>query len=537
MENIVKRTKYKKHNEDDILAALTEAENKNFSVRKIAQRYNIPKTTLQNRLKNNNLKEKGQPRTKNELSIAAKDILSLRTDSSVGFKKILPSEQWVKDFMKRHSKISARIPESLTKASANVTATEVKSHYDYFYEFLIKNGYQDLLSKPERWFNLDEKSYVLNPLPKKVLAPKGVKNVYRVDHKNSKESLTVTHCFCADGTYLPSQIIFKKVFSRLGDVATTCGSEGAFFLFAQTENGWQTKDVFFEYIKKLNDLIKSPRPIIITYDNHSSHIDIKIFRWCAQNGIIIWTLPANTTHVTQMADVSMYRPVNSEWNKSVQEWKFKNNKQNLDECDFVTILNSVEKKVFEPQKIKNGFRSVGVFPLNFNNLHVDRFLGSSKSAEIEIADNSSNETTYEEYLENEEEYIVEALDPDFIQEFEENYTNNKVDIENIKSLSTVLPRPQNYIKEGKRKYKILNSGVMTSDEILEQCSKIEEEKLKKNREMEEKKKLREEKRILKEEQALIKANKKRIKTETFEDVIFNEGASKPKRGRPKKQNN
>lgn len=69
-----------------------------------------------------------------------------------------------------------------------------------------------------KWLN-GNTSYSLNAGPLHVAAKKGSKSVYQIESENPKENLTVTHGFVADGTVLPSQIIFKSQFSNMAEVA------------------------------------------------------------------------------------------------------------------------------------------------------------------------------------------------------------------------------------------------------------------------------------------------------------------------------
>ncbi|KAG5673401.1 hypothetical protein PVAND_003456 [Polypedilum vanderplanki] len=549
------RGRYMKHNEDDITNAITNIKNKTMSFRKAALLYGIPIATLHDRIKHEEIKprgakpklnkeeegelvnwlmlsaEKGEPRTTSEIMKGARDVLALRNDPTTFFKNGLPTTRWVHRFKQRNPTITYRKPENLSKASANVSLNEVENQYNSFYEYLEKNNLLYLTELSDRWINLDEKSYLLSPTPKKVYAKKGAKNVYKVDHANSKESITVTHSFRADGAVLPSQVIFKSSFSRMGDVASACGEIGAFFLFAQSDSGWQNKDTFLNYIKRINDILKdSPRPIIITCDNHASHKNYELFKYCSENGIILWTLPPNTTHVCQMADVAMYRPANICWEKKVREYKVYNKIDKIDEVAFVKILFAVENETFLPQLIKKGFEVTGVFPFNVKSIHADRLLGTSKQQQqqtMHTIDENQNLLVI-----GDDEYFVEALDDAFI-DFNNINKTAQAEIAPKPTIRDVLPYPKDYVKTGGRKYKVKNSGVMTAPEILEDYGKIKEEKLAKLREQEKKKKDREEKKALINEQILIKTNRKRIKNESPEEIL-QVVTPKRGRGRPKK---
>lgn len=104
-------------------------------------------------------------------------------------------------------------------------------------------------------------------------------------------------------------------------------------------------------------------------------------------------------------------------------------------------------------------------------------------------------------------------------------TNEKITINvagNIYTQTTdLLPLPKSIKKVGKIKYKVPNSGVMTSNEIFDKCEAI-------SREKERVQKQKEENKIIREEKRLIRDNIKKIKQE--KDVNL----PKRGRGRPRK---
>ncbi|KAJ8966510.1 hypothetical protein NQ314_003483 [Rhamnusium bicolor] len=87
----------------------------------------------------------------------------------------------------------------------------------------------------------------------------------------------------------------------------------------QIRKGWMTSDVFFEYI--VNDFNKwavennIPRPLLIFIDGHKSHMTLALSKWCEENQVVLYALPPNTTHIMQPADVSVFRPMKSDWKK------------------------------------------------------------------------------------------------------------------------------------------------------------------------------------------------------------------------------
>nr|CAI5839558.1 unnamed protein product [Callosobruchus analis] len=64
----------------------------------------------------------------------------------------------------------------------------------------------EILNDPSRVFNADESGFQLCPKTKKVLAPRGAKNIYEVDVGQAKASITVLFIFAAAGNITPPMI-------------------------------------------------------------------------------------------------------------------------------------------------------------------------------------------------------------------------------------------------------------------------------------------------------------------------------------------
>lgn len=167
--------------------------------------------------------EIGMPKTKSQILKAAAELSVLHNRKRNGkkFKNHLPSKKWFRDFLKRHKDVTFRVPEALTRASANVSENNLRNWFKNVESFLENKGNIDLLQQPSRIFNIDESGFQLNPKPKKVLAKRGQKNVYIVEASSPKENVTATYNICADGSMVPPMITFQKNESKLYDIART----------------------------------------------------------------------------------------------------------------------------------------------------------------------------------------------------------------------------------------------------------------------------------------------------------------------------
>ncbi|VEN45057.1 unnamed protein product [Callosobruchus maculatus] len=89
--------------------------------------------------------------------------------------------------LKRNPEITERTAKGVTASSTNVPASDIKKWFSEIAAFLQEKGLMDILNDPDRILNADERCFNLCPKNDEVLAPKGARNVYEVEHASSKQ--------------------------------------------------------------------------------------------------------------------------------------------------------------------------------------------------------------------------------------------------------------------------------------------------------------------------------------------------------------
>lgn len=115
---------------------------------------------------------------------------------------------------------------------------------------------------------------------------------------------------------------------------------------------------------------------VIVADGYKAHDSIPLYRWCHDNQIIYTLLFANTTHITQPCDLTIFRPLKAAYVKDAMSFKVEQKKNDINEADFVSILGGTIKRTLNDQIIKNGFEASGLFPIDRSRVHDDRLLGT-----------------------------------------------------------------------------------------------------------------------------------------------------------------
>jgi hypothetical protein len=334
----------KKYTEEDVQNALLEIENE-LSKNAAARKYNVPRATIQFRMSQkfsktsfgpapilSNVEEnllvtwireslrKGFPQRKEDLQASVHHFLEANRRQNP-FKDNHPGEGWYKGFLRRHQELTERQPEAVTLASANVSEADIRSWFQQIETYLKEEDLFQILDDPTRVFNSDETNLQLCPKTKKVIAPRGIRNVYEVDRRQTKSTLTVLFTFSASGTITAPMIIYpyKRLPSEISMSVPKSWGIGI------SSNGWMKSKLFYEYIANIfyKDLFErnTKFPVILFVDGHSTNLTYKVSELCKQLKIILIALYPNTTRILQPADVSAFKPMKSFWKKGVLDWR------------------------------------------------------------------------------------------------------------------------------------------------------------------------------------------------------------------------
>jgi hypothetical protein len=246
-----KRGKYfKSYSEQNLQTAISEVQSGEQTIYGASKKHLIPLKTLWNRIKGKSSAKHGNstllsieteqllvdwivqcarmgdPRTKDQVIRAA--AACAKAENGKDCKGDVPSSHWMANFINRNPSVSFRTPSSLTRAAANVSQSDIINYINNVRDDLktmLKENFDEVMNDPSAFGNTDETNFELNPVPSKVLANKGSRNVYRVETAKPKERVTATFTFLATGEVLTPQLIFKKSFSRTPEVSYACGGK------------------------------------------------------------------------------------------------------------------------------------------------------------------------------------------------------------------------------------------------------------------------------------------------------------------------
>ena len=370
--------KYQTYQNQRLVKALQSVREEGFSVRRAAEQFGIPKSTLHDHLAGKvvAIGHSGPPKY---LTDEEEEELEefLAGCASVGFARsrqqvlelvqevvnrkghtVRVSHGWWDSFRQRHPNLTLRTASPLSYARVMGSDPAVIGKYFDLLERTLSDNH--LLDKPSQIFNLDETGMPLNPSPPHIVATRGMKNPSAIG-SGDKSQITVLACCSASGYVLPPFVILDRL--TLKQDFTMSEVPGT--VYGLSRKGWIDGELFEMWFSR-HFLAHAPpvRPILLLMDGHSSHYQPSAIRRAAEEGIIMFLLPPHTSHLTQPLDKGCFGPLKMHWKKECWEYLISHPGQVVTRHQFSAIFQRAWSKSMTMTNIIAGFRVTGIYPLN-----------------------------------------------------------------------------------------------------------------------------------------------------------------------------
>ncbi|CAK1586867.1 unnamed protein product [Parnassius mnemosyne] len=264
---------------------------------------------------------------------------------------------WWVSFKQRYG-LSLRIPENLSAGRASCSNPVILAD---FYEKLEKTLIEhDLLQSPDRIWNCDETGLMFVNKPFKIVSKIGKQYVYNRTYAEKGTTTTVLAAINASGCFLPPMTIFKGI----RNIPQLSSGSLPNSLTRLSPKGWINADLFLEWLEFFSKNIPPARPVLLIMDSHASHVSPNVLAYAQSNNIILFTMPAHTSHILQPLDVGVFRPLKAAWRAELQKHKTQHPSSVPTRFDFHKFLTPAYERSFTPSNIKAGFEKTGIYPLN-----------------------------------------------------------------------------------------------------------------------------------------------------------------------------
>ena len=520
----------------------------NLSVRRAAMQYNVPKSTLGDRV-SGRVQPGSVSGPAKYLTLSEEDELSrfLSRCCQIGYArsklevlalvqrildskgmKVTISHGWWDSFRKRHPEFVLRVPAPVSQARSKATDPDVFSRYFDLLEETMKENKLD--GKPGQIFNMDESAMPLDPKSPKLIFEKGYHGASCVT-TGDKAQITIVACVSAAGFSLPPMVIWDR--QSLSPELTIGEVPGT--IYGLSKKGWIDYELFDVWFNNhFLHHVPTVRPILLMLDGHSSHYCPDTICLAAKHQVILFALPPNTTHTSQPLDKGCFSSLKESWKQVCHDFLTSNPGKVETRYQFSQLFNKAWMQSMNISNIISGFKVTGIYPTDRQALlklipaavsHSDIQEESGLAFIPLISPSVKSKSRKSTKAVNQEEQVQDSERELFEKWYKINSgklaTNDRYNAwlkENhpdyvwMKPLCTTgveeflsLPQPPCSIPEAKPK----SSGrVLTSHENIKRLQEKEEAKRKAQIEREERKKAREAKQKQKEAEKAEKAKGK-----------------------------
>jgi hypothetical protein len=137
-----------------------------------------------------------------------------------------------------------------------------------------------------------------------------------------------------------------------------------------SENGWTNNKLFVQWFLKVflpdarahRDPAFPNAPFLLIVDGHGSHETIEFLELARANNVVIFKLPAHTTHCLQPLDVGVFGPLQREWQKRC-EHAITTTGEGIQRADVPREYFIARTNAMKRDTIIKSFKSSGIRPL------------------------------------------------------------------------------------------------------------------------------------------------------------------------------
>ena len=362
-----------------IILALNELRSsKKKSIRKVALIYNVPKSTLHDRINGiaslANRRPGNQKLTEREEEVIVQYILDLDSrgfpaqiadvaamaDHLLAARDARPvGKQWAYRFVQRRTELKTRFSRAYDFQRALCEDPDaLNAWFQLVANMRAKYGIQDC-----DMYNFDETGFMMGQICAGMVVTGSERRGRRKKvQPGNREWATAICCISGDGYDIPPYIIVKG-FYHLSNWYTEGGLPDTWRL-KPTVNGWTDNETGLDWVQHFDNHTKSRTKGVyrmLVLDGHGSHRSPEFEGYCKDHNIIPLYLPAHSSHLTQPLDVGVFNVLKRAYGQKINDF-IRAHITNISKVDFFLAFAAAYKKSMTKENMAGGFRGAGIIP-------------------------------------------------------------------------------------------------------------------------------------------------------------------------------
>ena len=363
-----------------ILAIETLKSSQKLSRRAAAKLYNVPETTVRERMNGrtsitdyrpvgqlltkveeevvvqyiNSLDARGFPPSIGDVEAMVNTILASRGAQPVG-------KQWSYRFVKRRPELKTRLSRAYDFQRALCEDSNVMDAW-FQLVFSIRNKYGILDSD---FYNFDETGFIMGQIcPGMVVTRSDRRGRGKVVQPGNREWATAIICTSGDGFDVPPFLLVQGVY-HLANWYTEGGLPNSWAL-KPTTKGWTDNETGLDWVKHFDKHTRSRTQggyRMLVLDGHESHQSVDFETYCKNHNIIPLCLPPHSSHITQPLDVGFFSVLKRAYGHEINTF-IRAHINHITKVEFLLAFRAAYKRSMTKENIAGGFRGSGLIPFD-----------------------------------------------------------------------------------------------------------------------------------------------------------------------------
>lgn len=351
-----------------------------LSIRRAANIYKVPRSTLATRIRGTQARRDSRPNCQNLTALEENAIVQriIELDSQAFPPRLSAVEDmanrllsdrdaqrvgknWASNFVKRQPRLKTVFSRKYDYSRALCEDPElIQGWFSLVHNTILKYGIADA-----DIYNFDETGFAMGQIvPSMVVTSSDRRGKPKLAQPGNREWATVIQGVNAQGWTVPPFIIVKGKchLSSWYEISTMPED----WRIAVSDNGWTTNELTAEWLQHFDKYTESRKTGVhrlLILDGHESHHSDAFEQYCKDHNIITLCMPAHSSHILQPLDVACFGPLKKAYGAQI-EGLIRARISHITKDDFLPAFCEAFEKSMTEHNVRAGFRGAGLVPFS-----------------------------------------------------------------------------------------------------------------------------------------------------------------------------